>query len=270
MIDEDLRSHYSRLRPGPDAERRILTALAAAPPRHPVRARLAVAGSVAAVGAVSAAVTLLPHDHRPSPDTAAGSPTTARPATTAVTPSRPTPALRPVTPQVVVQNLMRLVSPSGTAAKPTGRAVGNSAVGEIKFDDGHGVVQMDVALTWPGTGPKRAEPGSDVCVAASQCRQVAGGWKVETYQGLEYPYPHANNSTERGARAFRAKDGLEVDITEWNAATPKDSPISRAVPPFTINELITMATSPTWHATASAKTIAAAAGLFTPDPMPTH
>jgi len=164
---------------------------------------------------------------------------------------------------------MRLVSTKGTASRPTGRAVGNSAVGEIKFDDGHGVAQLDVALTWPGTGPKHAEPGSDVCAVGTSCRQVSGRWKVETSQGLEYPQGHANNSTEWGARAFRAKDGLEVDITEWNAAAPKDSPISRATPPFTINELITMATSPTWHATASAKTIAAAAGLFTPDPMPT-
>ena len=264
MIDEDLRSHYSRLRPGPDAERRILTALAGVPPRHAVRTRLAVAGSVAAVGAVSAAVTLLPQGDHP----AAGGPTTSRPSTTVVEPSRPAPALQPVTPQVVVQNLIRLVSPKGTVTHPTGRAVGNSAVGEIKFDDGHGVAQLDVALTWRDAGPGQVEPSPDICSGGSQCRYV-GDWQVETSQGLEYPQGHANNSTEWGARAFRAKDGLEVDITEWNAAAPKDSPISRIAPPFTINELITMATSPTWHATASAQTIAAAAGLFTPDPMPT-
>jgi hypothetical protein len=155
------------------------------------------------------------------------------------------------------------------ATHPTGRGEGNSAVGEIKFDDGHGVAQMDVALTWRTGGPKDAQAGGDVC-AATQCRRVAGGWKVETYEGMEYPYPHANNSTERGARAYRAMDGLEVDITEWNAPTSKDSPITRATPPFPIDELVAMATSPTWHATASARTIAAAAGLFTPDPEPTR
>jgi hypothetical protein len=70
-------------------------------------------------------------------------------------------------------------------------------------------------------------------------------------------------------QAYRAFDGLEVDISEWNAPSSNDSPISRPTPPFTGAELITMATSPTWSATASPHTISAAAGLFTPDSLPT-
>jgi hypothetical protein len=43
------------------------------------------------------------------------------------------PTRRPVTPQVVVPNFMRLVSAKDTATHPTGRGEGNSVVGEIKF-----------------------------------------------------------------------------------------------------------------------------------------
>ncbi|SRR6266568_3660290 len=273
MIEDDLRSHYTALQPGPEAEKRVLAALAAvatSPRRRNVRTGLAVAGSVAAVGAVSVAVILLPRDHGTAPDTApVAAPTTTSTPTASASTSRAAPTPLPVTPQVVVQNLINLVASKGTATKPAGRAVGNSALGEIVFNNGHGAALMDVALTWAGTGPKDAVPGADVCAAGATCTTVAGGWKAQTYQGLEYPYPHTNNSTEWGVRAYRASDGLEVDITEWNAPAPKDSPISRPTPPFTIAELITMATSPTWSATASPRTISAVAGLFTPDVMPT-
>ena len=267
MIDEDLRSHYAALRPGPDAEQRVLAAVAGArqrPTSHSLRTGLAVAGSVAAVGAVSVAVTVLPGRDGPSHTPAAGSPTAAPMSAAASSAASSADRLRPVTPQVVVQNLMRLVSAKGTASQPTGRSVANSAVGEIRFDDGHGAAQLDVALTWSGTGPKDAVPGADICATGTRRTHVAG-WKVQTAQGNEYPRPHPDNSAEWSARAFRSADGLEVDITEWNAPTPKGSPISRATPPFTLAELISLATSPTWHATVSSETITSASGLFTPE-----
>jgi hypothetical protein len=276
MIEDDLRSHYRALQPGPEAEQRVLAAVTAAatgPRRRTVRTGLAVAGSVTAAGAVSFAVAVLPGDHTTSSGPAAASQPPASTTTASVSTPPPAPTLRPVTPQVVVQNLIKLVSAKGTASKPSGRALSNFAAGEIVFNDGHGAAEIDVALTWPGqgTGPKKeAVPGQDVCRGGATCTTVAGGWKVQTYQGLEYPYPHANNATEWGVRAYRASDRLEVDITEWNAPTEKDSPTSRPTPPFTLTELITMATSPTWSATASPSTIAAAAGIFTPDVLPTR
>lgn len=76
---------------------------------------------------------------------------------------------------------MRLVSTQGQG-QPAGRSVANSAVGEIRFDAGHGAAQLGVALIWSGSGPKDAEPGADICATGTGCTHVPG-WKVQTAQG---------------------------------------------------------------------------------------
>jgi hypothetical protein len=144
--------------------------------------------------------------------------------------------------------------------------VANTVAGEIAFDDGHGAAQMDVALTWTGSQPHDAIPQG--CTASPTCTVLPDGTTIATSQGLEYPADpsHPDNSTEWTVTVYHPSVGLEVAISEWNAPTEKDSPISRPAPPFSLAELTAIATSPSWGAMAAS--IAAATGPAGPGVTP--
>jgi hypothetical protein len=269
MIDDDLRTHYAAVRVEPAVRARVLAAVIDPPQRHNRRAAFAISGSVAAVGVLALTVALVSRSDDAPGSAAAGSPgATVASMVASAPPSVSTSAAPgPVSPQLAVQTLAGLVSAKGTVSGLTGRTVANTVAGEIVFDDGHGAAQMDVALTWTGSQPHDAIPQS--CTASPTCTVLPDGTTVATSQGLEYPADpsHPNNSTEWTVTVFHPSDGLEVAISEWNAPTEKDSPISRPMPPFSLADLTTIATSPSWSAMAAS--IAAATGLVVPDVTPT-
>ncbi len=269
MIEDDLRAHYADIHIDPDAPARLLATLERSPRRPNLRTGLAVSGSVAAVGALAVAVTLIPHTRGTPAASGSTDVSSVTASTTTPTPSSiSAPAVQQnVTPQVVVTNLIDLVSDRGTATSPGGRGLDNQSLGNIVFDDGHGAALIDIAVTWKGTAPHDAIPQG--CSASPACTVLPGGTTVSVAQGLEYGSgsTHAINATEWTVSAYRV-DGLEVDISEWNAAAEKNSPITRPAPPFTIAELTALATSPTWNSVTTPSEIAADNGLFVPDFMP--
>jgi hypothetical protein len=272
MIDDDLRAHYAAIRVEPAATARILAFVTDPPPRHNRRAAFAISGSVAAVGALALAVALVSAGEGGSGSAAAGSPggavTSAAPTSSSAS-SHPTASpVQAVTPELAVQTLVGLTSPKGSASGLTGRTLANTVAGEMVFDDGHGAAQMDVALTWKGSQPHDAIPQG--CTASPTCTVLPDGTTIATAQGLEYPADpsHRDNSTEWAVTVYHPSVGLEITISEWNAPTEKDSPISRLTPPFSLAELTTIATSPSWSAMAGS--IAAATGSFGPDVTPTE
>lgn len=271
MIEDELRAHYGAIASDPDADNRVLTAVLDHRARSwNVRTTLAVSGSVAMVAALAVGLVVLSEDGGTSHQNESSIPALSSAASTADAGNSAStaPVLMPVTPQVAVQTLIDLVSAKGKATTPTGRAVANAALGEIVFDDGHGAAKMSVAITWKGTGPKDAVP--QACLPSATCKTLPDGNTVGYFQGPEYPNGgHADNSTEWSVQLYRPSDGLEIDISEWNAASEKDSPITRPVPPFTIDGLTTIADSPKWSASALSTTIAADAKLFVADSMPT-
>jgi hypothetical protein len=272
MIEDELRAHYAAIASDLDADNRVLTAVLDDRARSwNVRTGLAVSGSVAMVAALTVGLVLLSEDGGTSHQNESSIPAlTSAAASTADAGNSASsaPVLMPTTPQVAVQTLIDLVAVKGKATTPTGRAVANSSLGEIVFDDGHGAAMMSVALTWKGTGPKDAVP--QACRPSATCQVLPDGNSIGYFQGPEYPNGgHSINSTEWSVQLYRPSDGLEIDISEWNAPAAKDSPITRPVPPFTIDELTTIADSPIWSATAPSTMIAADAKLFVADSMPT-
>jgi hypothetical protein len=268
VIEEDLRSYYRGFGGDPDAERRVLAALAD-PPRRNVRAGLAVAGSAGAVAAIALAVAFVPHGS--SSDAPAGggiASTSASPAPTPTVSVSAPPAAVPLTPQVAVQTLTDLLTGQGTVTRPTGRAIANQALAEVLFDDGHGAAQIDIAVTLGAspTNVKGAAPPSG-CTPGPDCTTLPDGSQVSSYQTYEYADRADKGSQEWSVSAFRP-DGIQVELIEWNAPTPKDSAATRVDPPLTIAQLTTIATSPKWSATVPAATAAADAKLFIPDLLP--
>jgi hypothetical protein len=272
MIDDDLRTHYAAIRVEPGASARILAVVTDPPLRQNRRAAFAISGSVAAVGALALAVALVSSGEGGADSAPAGSPggvvTSAAPSSSLPSAIPTASPVQTVSPQLAVQTLVGLTSAKGIASLLGGRTVANTVAGEIVFDDGHGAAQMDVALTWKGTQPHDAV--AQDCSASPTCTVLPDGTTIATAQGLEYPADpsHKDNSTEWTVTVYHPSDGLEVAISEWNAPTEKDSPVSRPTPPFSLAELTAIATSPSWSAMAGS--VAAATGSVVPDVTPTE
>lgn len=271
MIEKELRSYYAELSTDLAGAERVLEQVLnqPRPSTNGLRNGLAVAGGVAAVAAIAVAATQLSASRQPAVHADAGSSPVdpaAGPSYVASVARSAAVARAAVTPQVTTQTLIDLLKGSGSATNPTGRGLDNQSLGEVLFNDGHGIAKIDVVVTWPGTQPHDAVAGGCGTPSAT-CVWLNDGTQVGISQSLERPDQPATSATMWSVSAYRG-DGLQVDISEWNAAQEKDSPVTRATPPLSIAQLTTLATDPRWSNQASAADIAKAAHLFTPDTMP--
>jgi hypothetical protein len=275
--ESDIRTAYADPAGVDAAERRLLDSIADLGPvpatahrRPPLRTWAAVAASVAAVTAVTTTVAVaVPHLlANPSPREPAGQPLASAPATPGTRPPA-APARVPVTPQVAVRTMLDLLPRQGSVSHLAGRSSRGWSGGELIYDDGHGAAQLTVGVDYPYTyqGTLQRQAAGSLCSSEAvlqlhePCSTLPDGSQVATYQG-DANVP--GGATEWAVDVLRA-DGVNVQITEWNAPQEKDATPTRSSPPFTVAELETIARSGKWQATVSSATAARAAGLFVPD-----
>ena len=182
-----------------------------------------------------------------------------------------------MTPQLLVRTAIDLLPRPGTTSRYYGHpAQGNSVGAQFVWNDGHGAAEILLDLYWPASGAdlkdsvqldQPCDPGQPV--DGGSCTVLADGAHAMVAEAPEYPWDHQPyNALDRRVQLVRT-DGVEVNIEEWNSSQEKDAPITRAQPPLTDAELIAMADSARWQPQVAKSSVAAAAGLFTPDPLPT-
>jgi hypothetical protein len=266
MLDEELRTHYSRIAVSSEAERRVrehlLTEIAT--DRHPRRVVL-VAASVVTVAAAGIGATLLAthgnqHGAQPGGRSAPNlRPTTATTVAATSPASSPSPVLPPMSWQAAADTVVALLPGGGwTVISRNGQRVSNQILVEMVINDGSGAALVDVALTYPvdpAVANQPGGPGSAQAVGCKEetdtryengaCTRFPDGSEVQTSKTYEYPADPSRGNKEWLVHAYRPS-GFEVDISEWNAPTSKDSPASRPSPPLTIEEMTTIALSDRW------------------------
>ena len=172
----------------------------------------------------------------------------------------------PITPQAAAQILISLLPHVGKTSQLSGQFTTNFAASQLLYDDGHGGAQLSIAV---------GEGQSFVCDAQSGtpgCQTLANGDQLFVSQGPDYPPGKPRPSSDIGVVTWdvqlQRQDGVQVDVSEWNAPTEKDSPASRPEPPLTVAELTAIARSDRWQMTIPAQLAEQAQALFTPSEVP--
>jgi hypothetical protein len=155
----------------------------------------------------------------------------------------------PATLDGVVAVLTRILQPYGKVSD--GRIAKNSSSREfvviVTFDDGHGPVAVQVTVSAP-TG-FQAVP-ADGCLPSPHCvnDQLPDG---SILYGRQYsPVGRAEGSTELSIEYWHLSrihlDGSGVTIAESNATDVVDSPTTRSLPPFSLDQLGDFVQDPRW------------------------
>jgi hypothetical protein len=169
-------------------------------------------------------------------------------------PTLPSGQTVPLTPQAALQTLIDLLPRPGAVTSMTGRLAGG-ALAEMVYDDGHGAAKVAVGVL-VGAGWVCLQP-----TQTTTCSSLPDGSKLSVYQDFEYP-AQQKGATEWLVAVLRP-DNVQIQISEWNAPSSKDSPTSRATPPFSISELTTIATNPLWTTMITPELADRSANLFT-------
>lgn len=119
------------------------------------------------------------------------------------------------------------------------------------YDDGKGKAGVSVGLN-RARGDGEAGTGQVTCpdptaVPYDDCttERLADGSRLMIFQGYEYPDKRVETKAWRAV--LLTKDGFLIDASEYNAATEKDSPISRENPPFDPAQLKALVTAEGWR-----------------------
>ncbi len=147
---------------------------------------------------------------------------TAPPTPSATTLMPSATAGEPITPQAAAQILISLLPRAGKTSQLSGQFTTNFAASQLLYDDGHGAAQLSIAI---------GEGQSFVCDAQAGtpgCQTLANGDQLFVSQGPEYPPGKPRPSSDVGVVTWDVQlqrpDGVQVDVSEWNAPTEKDSP----------------------------------------------
>jgi hypothetical protein len=140
----------------------------------------------------------------------------------------------------------------------SGVAIEGHPQAELVYDDGHGAARVMVSLDLPPGGLKPS-----ACHPGDSCQVLADGTVVTWSTNRDPAQPVV--VTMWSANAVHP-DGLGVTVTEFTAPVPKVSPATRAEPPFSIEELKGIVSSPRWQAAVAAEVVRRDATLFTPKP----
>jgi hypothetical protein len=265
--ETDLKAMYGAGPSTEAAERRIdawvTTGVGGPKPRRAQAGRWAAAASALAVAAATVTIAVLvPHSKPGSgprpPSSAAVSSDTPTAASTVAT--------VPITPQVAQRLLLDLLPRRGTVSGRSGAATPDGAVTELIFNDGHGAAEVGLTISYPVSGRSLT---AWACTTAfgntppDTCTTRPDG--TQTYYVQGYEYPDRRTDVLNWSVAALRPDGMQVQISEWNAAAEKATSVSRPQPPFTIAELLAVATNPAWTARVSETDAERDAGLFVPD-----
>lgn len=118
------------------------------------------------------------------------------------------------------------------------------------FDDGKGKAAIGLGLS--RVDPKGAMADDMVkCPSKATMKydgcsseKLADGSRLLLFQGYEYPDRRVDTKSWRATLV--TPQGFLLDAQEWNAATEKDSPVTRPAPPLTPAQLKALVASPLW------------------------
>jgi len=256
--EDDLHANYADPPVDPGAVNRLTHQIAEL--RAPRRGRrwMPVTAGIAVLVLIGGGATLLHSQNSPASETAAAS----APSTSTQVPhtSAPAPVPDSLAGKIMLQRFIDLLPRPGKLTQFVDLSHGGSpGPVQVVYDDGHGAVEIIVGMYPSATG---CSPCANR--AGDTCSTRPDGTQVRIHQGPEYPNGHTPNATTWSVDILRP-DKIAILIHEWNAPTEKGSPPSRAVPPFTIDELTTIATDPSWTPTVPPQLAARAATLYVPE-----
>jgi hypothetical protein len=256
--ERELRAIYTDLEREPMSELRLREWLdgVAVPTHHrgSSRHRWAVVASAAAVAAVAVA-TAVAAGSRSHHGVPAGSPATVRTSADAeVAP----------TPQVAAQTLLDLLPRRGSVSELSGVTIDKHPQAELVYDDGQGAARLTVSLDLPPAEWPRPQ-----CRAGQPYCRVLPDGTIVTWQTVQDPKEPKIAGQMWTANASRP-NGFAVTVTEYTSAVPKIGPVTRAVPPLTVDELKAIVSSSRWQSSVTAEAAQQDEQLFTPKPDTTR
>ncbi|MER5887436.1 hypothetical protein ABT160_26780 [Streptomyces sp. NPDC001941] len=119
------------------------------------------------------------------------------------------------------------------------------------YDDGKGKAAVSVGLyrasdTGEGGLDQVTCPSwDDVPYDDCRSRALPDGSRLMVFKG--YVYPDKREETKDWRAVLLTRDGLLVDVNEYNAPAEKGEPVSRLNPPFTDVQLEALARTPDWR-----------------------
>ncbi|MEU8791065.1 hypothetical protein [Streptomyces sp. NPDC048643] len=245
LLEERLGNALHRAGNGFDPDRRALAAKGEARGRRlRSRRRIAVTGSVAGLALVGVGGALL------MPGTDDG-----RAPAAAATSKAGTEKHGRMSAADMIRALEKTL-PKGSfseeAGRPTDHPLGPYAY--AVHDDGHGKAAVSVAVNL--VDPASPEAGEAVtCPDKSTAKYDAchtstlkDGSRLMIFQGYEYPDRRAD--TKYWYAQLLSPTGRQVNVSEWNAAAEKDSPVTRPQPPLSPARLKKAATAAVWQTAA--------------------
>lgn len=251
--EEDLRAVYDDLDSDPASEVRLhdwLDRVVPTPARRRWPQRWAAVASAAAVAVVGVGIVALNGSGSDQAVPAGSSPTVNLGGRVAATP------------QVVVQTLLDLIPRHGAVSDLSGVTIEDHPQAALVYDDGHGPARIAVSLDLPSAGLGPAQ-----CRRGDSCQVLADG-TVVSWQTQPDPAQQLVGQMW-SANAVRP-DGLGVTVTEFTSPVPKVGPVTRAQPPFTVDELKSIVASHRWQATVTTDVAQRDATLFVPKPDTTN
>ncbi|MFE9805124.1 hypothetical protein ACFYRN_14825 [Streptomyces sp. NPDC005227] len=243
LFEERLGDALHRAGNGFDADRRALAAGGEARGRRSrSRRRIAVTGSVAGLALVGVGGALL------VPRTDLG----RAPADTGTSKVRTEKHGHVMSAADMIEALEKTLPAgrfSGETGRPGDHPLGPSAL--VVHDDGHGkaAVSVGVNLVDPAspaagegvTCPDRSLTTYDTCGTST----LPDGSRLMIFQGYEYPDRRAD--TKYWYAQLLTPTGRQVNVSEWNAAAEKGSPVTRPEPPLSPAGLKRVATAAVWR-----------------------
>ncbi|MEU7060000.1 hypothetical protein [Streptomyces sp. NPDC046197] len=212
-----------------------------------LRRRAALAGGVTSVALVGLGGALvLPGGHADG----------ARQRTAAAGPTTPGTSTTPRT-GATRDDVLRILE----KALPPGRFSGEEGRGTetdlppyalVVYDDGKGKAAVAVTLD-------RFQPGGQHALQTTQCpdkvfiaydactsTKLADGSSLVILKG--YEYPNRRSGTKLWTADLVTPAGEHIGVQEWNSAAEKDSPVTRAEPPLSAEQLTALVGSHEWRA----------------------
>ncbi|MFB9554574.1 hypothetical protein [Streptomyces roseoviridis] len=145
--------------------------------------------------------------------------------------------------------VLKANTPAGTWQIDDADGVGQSVTGV--YDDGEGKAGVSVGLYRAGdteeSGRGQVTCPNEALVPHDDCttERMVGIGRLMILQG--YEYPDRRVETKNWRAVLLTEDGFLIDVSEWNAATQKDSPVSRPNPPFDPAQLRALVLAEGWR-----------------------
>jgi hypothetical protein len=139
-----------------------------------------------------------------------------------------------------VLNTLTSLLPHGSVSHYSRRADSGYAAAIITWDDGHGAVEISASVATGAAG------GLGAACQISTCTTRQDGSKLAVYLG--HSRPGDPSTALQWAATLVRRDGVTVNVTEWNAPSEKGADPTRATPPLTQDELVAVVSNPHWTA----------------------